>query len=473
MNVIRNYLYNAGYQLLLVILPLVSITYVSRVLTNTGVGLNAYTNSIITYFVLFGSLGINLYGNRQIAYLRENQLEMSKAFWELVILRILAVLIAFVAFFVYLPFSKNPMLMFFQSLNLLAVIFDISWFYMGIEDFKKTVTRNTLVKILSLAAIFIFVKSKNDLGLYVIILGMGTFLGNLTFWPFIKDLIVKIPYKQLHPFRHLRPSIALFIPQVAISVYAVLNKTMLGKMTGTVNSGYYNNADTLIKTVLAVATATGTVMLPHVANAFANGEKKRINQMLYDSFDFISFLTVAMMFGIAGLSLNLGTLVFGSGFEPVGMAVLLESPVIILIGWSNAIGTQFLLPTNRTREYTASVIIGAIVNIVLNFPLIYFWGLVGAMLATVISEVCVTGYQLWTIRKTVSYRKLFQNFWKYLVAGLVMFIPIFKINNTVNSTIVSILLEVVLGIVVYFVMILLLRPTIVNKARDILNKRKK
>lgn len=152
------------------------------------------------------------------------------------------------------------------------------------------------------------------------------------------------------------------------------------------------------------------------------------------------------------------------------MAVLLESPVIILIGWSNAIGTQFLLPTNRTREYTTSVIIGAIVNILLNFPLIYFWGLVGAMLATVISEICVTSYQLWTIRKNVSYRKLFQNFWKYLLSGVVMFVPIFKINNMVSSTIVSILLEVVLGIVVYFVMILLLRPTIVNKAKEILNK---
>lgn len=80
MKVIRNYLYNAGYQLLLVILPLVTATYISRVLTKTGVGINAYTNSIITYFILFGSLGINLYGNRQIAYQRENKLEMSRTF---------------------------------------------------------------------------------------------------------------------------------------------------------------------------------------------------------------------------------------------------------------------------------------------------------------------------------------------------------------------------------------------------------
>lgn len=137
MKVVRNYLYNAGYQLLLVLLPLVTATYISRVLTNTGVGINSYTNSIISYFILFGSLGINLYGNREIAYLRNKPQKMSQAFWEIVILRVLAVILAYIVFFIYIPFSRHPTLMIFQSINLLAVILDISWLYMGIEDFKK------------------------------------------------------------------------------------------------------------------------------------------------------------------------------------------------------------------------------------------------------------------------------------------------------------------------------------------------
>lgn len=472
MKVVRNYLYNAGYQLLLVLLPLITATYISRVLTNTGVGINAYTNSIISYFVLFGGLGINLYGNRQIAYLRGKPQEMSQTFWEIVLLRIFAIAIAFIGFFIYLPFSKYPTFMLFQAINLAAVILDISWLYMGVEDFKKTVTRNTLVKILSLVAIFIFVKNKSDLGLYIIILGLGSFLGNLTLWPFLRGIVSKVNWRQLHPFRHLHPSLALFVPQVAINVYAVLNKTMLGKMSGPVFAGYYNNSDTIIKTVLALATATGTVMLPHVANAFANGEKKKVNQMLYDSFDFISFLTVAMMFGLAGLSLHLGPYFYGPGFKPVGLAMLLETPVILLIGWSNAIGTQFLLPTNQTKEFTTSVIFGAVTNIIINFPLIYFWGLNGAILATVISEACVTGYQLWVVRKTIKYWQLFLNLPKYLLAGLVMFIPVFWINNTVHTSILSIGAEVLLGMIIYVLMILLLRPTILEKAKKMLAERK-
>ena len=473
MNVVKNYLYNASYQLLLVLLPLISMTYVSRVLTNTGVGINSYTNSIITYFILFGSLGINLYGNRQIAYLREDKLEMSKTFWEIVILRFITIIIAYIAFIIYVPFSRYPTIMIYQSINLVAVIFDISWLFMGIEDFKKTVTRNTLVKVFSLVAILLLVRSKQDLGLYVVILGLGTFLGNLTLWPFIKEIIIKVPLKKLELKRHLRPSLILFVPQVAVSIYAVLNKTMLGNMTGAVNSGYYNNADTIIKTVLALATATGTVMLPHVANAFAKGEREKINQMLYDSFDFISFSTIPMMFGLAGLSMHLGPYIYGAGFEPVGIAMFLETPVLLLIGWSNAIGTQFLLPTNRTKEYTTSVMVGAVTNIILNFPLIYLWGLKGAVIATVISEVGVTVYQLWVIRSIVKYKELFINVWKYFFAGIAMFIPVFKLNNTLHTSVFTIFIEIVIGTAIYVVAILILRPTIVFKARNLFLKQRR
>lgn len=363
--------------------------------------------------------------------------------------------------------------MIYQSINLLAVVLDVSWVFMGIEDFKKTVTRNTLVKIFSLIFILIFVRTKSDLWLYVVILGLGTFLGNLTLWPFLKGIIIKIPLKNLRIRRHIRPSLALFIPQVAVSVYAVLNKTMLGSMTGSINSGYYNNADTIIKTVLALATATGTVMLPHVANAFANGESEKINNMLYDSFDFISFSTIPMMFGLAAISLHLGPYIYGTGFEPVGVAMFLETPVLLLIGWSNAIGTQFLLPTNRTSEYTVSVMIGAVVNIFLNFPLIYLWGLKGAVIATVVSEIGVTAYQLWVIRKIINYRQLFTNVWKYMLAGLVMFIPVFKINMTLRTSVISIFIEIVLGAFIYIAMIFILRPTIIYKAMKLIKERKK
>ncbi|MDD6172090.1 MAG: oligosaccharide flippase family protein, partial [Ligilactobacillus ruminis] len=138
MKVIKNYLYNAGYQLLAVLLPLITAPYVSRIIGAHGIGINTATNSTIQYFILLGSIGIGLYGNREIAYLRSNKQAMSEAFWEIQILKMVMVTISYGAFLVYLAFCpvyKEYMLI--QSLNLIAAAVDISWLYMGLEDFKK------------------------------------------------------------------------------------------------------------------------------------------------------------------------------------------------------------------------------------------------------------------------------------------------------------------------------------------------
>ncbi|MDY2992283.1 polysaccharide biosynthesis C-terminal domain-containing protein, partial [Ligilactobacillus animalis] len=255
------------------------------------------------------------------------------------------------------------------------------------------------------------------------------------------------------------PTVSLFIPQIATSVYLQLNKTMLGAMVGSEYSGFYFNADQIVKMVLTLATSLGTVMLPHMASAFAKGDHKRVNQMLYTSFDFISLLSVAMTFGLAAVSLQLGPYFYGKGFGPVGLAMLIESVVILLIAWSNTVGTQYLLPTNKVKAFTTSVVLGALFNIVANLPFIYFWGLNGAMYATVLSELVVTGYQLWYIRDIADFRQMFVNVPKYLLAGIVMFIPVFAMSNLIKTSILSIGSEVVLGVIIYMVMIVLLKPT--------------
>ena len=220
----------------------------------------------------------------------------------------------------------------------------------------------------------------------------------------------------------------LFIPQIATQVYVQLNKTMLGGMVSETASGYYQYSDNLVKLILALVTATGTVMLPHVANAVSKGNMKKVNQMLYKSFDFVSALSYPMMFGLAAISLTLAPQYYGSGYEPVGPAMMIESIVILIIAGSNVLGVQYLLPIHHQRDFTVSVTVGAFVNIILNIPLIRTWGLYGAMWSTVISEISVTLYQLWVVRGLLSYKILFSNSWKYLLAGTIMFIPVFCMN---------------------------------------------
>ena len=476
MKVIKNYLYNAGYQLLAVLLPLITAPYVSRVIGAHGIGINTATNSTIQYFILFGSIGIGLYGNREIAYLRSNKQAMSEAFWEIQILKMVMVTISYGSFLVYLAFCpvyKEYMLI--QSLNLIAAAVDISWLYMGLEDFKKTVLRNTMVKLASAAMIFMFVKDANDTWVYIFVLSISVLGGNLTLWPYVRKTLVKVDFRKLHPFRHFKPTIALFIPQIATQVYLVLNKTMLWAMVNSDVAGFYDRSDTLVRLVLTLVTATGTVMLPHVANAFHEGKEETVNNLTADSFDFVSCISIPMFAGLAAIGQKLAPLFFGPQFKPVGMAVCLEAIVIVLIGWSNVIGQQYLLPTNKIKIYTGSVVSGAIVNLILNLPFIYLWGLHGAVFATICSEIVVTGYQMWHVRNNLSLKKMFINVPKYALASLTMFIvvnricAIFNLTSTFKS-ILAIASEIILGTIIYGGMLLLMKPTILNKLGIIVKK---
>ena len=472
MKVIKNYLYNVGYQVLAIIVPLITSAYVSRVLRPTGVGANAFTNSIIQYFILFASMGIGYYGNRQIAYVRENREKMAKAFWEIQIVKTIMTLLSFIVFEVFMIFyTRQSNYMWAQSINLIAVAFDISWFYEGIENFKVTVLKNSFVKIVSMIAIFVFIKNPSDVTLYIIVLAISTLLGNLTLWPNIRRDLPKVSYKILNPWQHFLPMAELFIPQIATQVYVQLNKTMLGGMVNETASGYYQYSDNLVKLILALVTATGTVMLPHVANAVSKGNMNKVNQMLYKSFDFVSALSYPMMFGLAAISLTLAPRYYGPGYEPVGSAMMIESIVILVIAWSNVLGVQYLLPIHRQRDFTISVTVGAVVNIILNVPLIRIWGLYGAMWSTVISEISVTLYQLWVVRDLLSYKKLFSDSWKYLLAGILMFIPVFWMNQNLRDSWLMMGLEIIVGVIIYGVMVILLRASIIEQAKELIKNR--
>lgn len=466
MKVVKNYLYNASYQVFILLVPLITTPYLARVLGPKGVGINSFTNSVIQYFILFGSIGVNLYGNRQIAFVRDDKEKLTRTFYEIFFMRLTTILIACLSFEIFLLFiNKYQMFYLAQSVSILAAAFDISWFFMGVENFAVTVLRNFVVKIITLISIFLFVKSYNDLTIYILILSLSLLLGNLTLFPSLKRYVGKPNLSSLNIWRHLWPSLVLFIPQIATQVYLVLNKTMLGLMNSVQASGYFDQSDKMIKMVLAIVTATGTVMLPHVANAFANGQHEKTKNYLYTSFSFVTAISIPMSFGLAAVAPKFVPLFFTSKFDNVIPIMIIESAVILLIAWSNAIGTQYLLPTKQTNSYTFSVVIGAIVNLVANIPLIFVLGAKGAAIATVLSELAVTFYQLWVIKNQVSYRKLFDDIFKYLLAGLIMFIIVTFLDRSLSSKWLFLILEIVIGIAVYMISLLLLRVKILKKAK--------
>lgn len=461
MKVLRNYLYNTGYQILAIILPLITSPYVSRRLMPKGIGIYSYTYSIVQYFVLLAGLGISFYGSREIAYVRNNKEKLSKTFWEIIFIEIVTVSISLSCFVLFsFVYGKNTRYFLYQSFYIIAVLFDIAWFFSGLEDFKKIVIRNSLVKLLTAVSIFILIRNNNDTGKYILILSLGTLLGNLTFWPYIRNIVNFVQIKSLSPLRLLPSIIALFIPQIAIQIYTQLDKTLLGSLDSTEAAGYYNYSDSIVRMSLTLITSVSAVMLPHISNAFSNGQKERVYNLTIKSFDIISFLAVGMAFGLAAISLKFAPFFYGQQFKPVGVAMFFESIAIIPIAWASIIGNQFLVATKKMAIYNKSVFLGLIFNIFFGIFLIKYAGLIGASIVTVLSEFVVTGYQLFSVNKYFDYKVLFQNIFKYFISGLLMFIVVFLVTLRFDMNILSLVIEILLGIIIYFGLNYIQKPSV-------------
>lgn len=471
MKIIKNYLYNVTYQVFVLLVPLVTTPYISRVLGTKGVGINAYTNSFVQYFVLIATLGVNLYGNRTIAYERDDKTRLSQAFWEMMILKLILTIIAMVLFVPFTLMQRHYRTIYWmQAIQIIAVFFDISWLFVGLEDFKKTVTRNIITKFVCTIGIFVFVKSSSDVVIYVLLLAGSTLIGNISMWGYLKRIVQRPNVGMIRIFRHLRGTFELFIPQVAMQVYLVLNKTMLGWIVGVTSVGYYENADKLVKLSLTIVTAIATVMTPRMSNTYIHKDFEKLKNYLYSSIDFVTFLSILLTAGLAGVSTKFSVWFMGEEFAITGQLIALLSLVCLPIAWSTVIGSQYLVTTEQTFKFTIAVTVGAVSNVLFNFVLINAVGVVGAVISTVLSEVLITSVEIWMIREQIILRRLFVGFLRYIIIGVLTYFVIHKLNILMPGNFLSFLLQTMVGIVLYYSVCTICRiPSVKDVNRQILN----
>ena len=472
-KVVKNYLYNLSYQILILVVPLITTPYVSRVLGAKGVGTFSYTNSIVQYFILFGCIGLNLYGQREIAYVQHEKDKRDKTFWELVILRIITVSISLVTFYFTLAsHGKYASVFFIMCLDMLASMIDISWFFQGIEDFKKIVTINFIVKLVGVVLILFFVKTSDDLLLYVLCHSATLFLGNLSMWIYIPGFVGKVKVRELEIKKHIRPTIVLFLPQIATSVYTVLDKTMIGFLTGIEEEvAYYEQGQKIVKIVMTLVTSLGTVMMPRVANLFKQNKIDEVKSYLSKSFRFVFFLSFPMMFGLMAVSCNIVPWFFGSGYDKVVPNMMVIAPILVIIALSNIMGTQYLLPTGRQKEFTISVVTGCVVNFSLNILLIPFFLSIGAAVATVIAETSVTGVQVYFTRKDFKFGEIISSNKHYIISSLIMFIPTYLLAKYLPSSIINTFICVAVGGLIYVGLLFVMKDETLFEAVDKIKER--
>lgn len=433
------------------ILPLITVPYVSRVLEPEGVGTFAYTYSIVHYFTLIGMLGIGTYGNKMVAMTRDNKELLSRTFLSIYSLQLILSLTSVIGYLIIVLnfFQEDRLIALIQIINLIAVIIDISWFFSGLEQFKKIVTRNILIKIVSLIVIFIFVKNQDDLAIYTFIMGLSIFAGQIIMWLYVKDHIVHVSVSFNSIVQHVRPTFVYFLPQVAAQIYFVLNKTMIGLVSSKSEVGIYDYADKILKLSLAIVTSLGTVMLPRVANTFAKGDFSKVRDYIIKSLDFSTLLAVPIMFGLAGIANEFIPWYLGEGFLGSIIVLIILSPTILLMSWSGVFGSQYFVPLGKMKEYTTSLYMGAIVNLIVNLILIKSYGALGAAIGTLFAEIAVFLTQLFFVRKEVHIVKVIPPTLYYLISGTIMFAIVRLTGHLLGSSILTTFAQVVLGSITY------------------------
>ena len=448
----KNISYSILYQLLILIIPLITAPYLSRVLGKEGIGIYTYTNSIAYYFVLFSMLGLSNYGNRAIAQIREDKYKTSRVFFQIYFMQIMISVVVMFFYFIFLLFSREEFksILIIQTMYVLSAAFDVSWFFYGIEKFKKVLLRNTIFRFLMLLGIFIFIKAPSDVWKYAFIMSFGTLVSQIFLWFGLRKEVIWVKPKFSLVVSHIKPNLILFIPVIAVSIYRTMDKIMIGNISTMIETGLYENADKIVTIPMTLIVAIGTVMMPKMSNLFAKDKISSVFGYIRDSMQLVNAMSFGMCFGMATISNRLAPLYFGPEFSGSGVLIFYLSPVIIFASAATVVRMQYLIPKGKDFPYLISVIAGAVVNLVFNSILIKPLGAKGAVVGTLMAEFIVLVFQCLSSRKELSFSRYIKDTVPFLGSGIFMYIILEFIEPFIPFTLTGLFIEIILGVIIYF-----------------------
>lgn len=473
-KLVQNYIYNVLYQMLVLLTPFITTPYLTRVMGAEALSINSWTANLVQWFVLFGIMGVNTYGNKEVAKVRDDKKVLSRTFFEIFLMQLGSMMLSAFVFFVYVNVLQHEyhLYLMIQSISLLSVAMDITWFFYGVEDFKKASIRNMIVKVTGIALIFLLVKSDQDLVKFILINTCVGVCGQMIMWMQLKEYIHFEKVTLQGVLQHVKPNIALFIPQIAISVYSVLDITMLGALYEDIRHvNFYEQAQKFVKMFLFFVTSIGSVMLPRVSNVYHHEKYDLVEKYLNKTLRFALYMSIPMIFGIGGMIQNFIDWFLPAEYSCVGLMIQCTSPIILFISLSNVFGTQFLVPTGKIKMYTISVVSGACVNFVINFCLIPSLGAYGAIVGSVVAELTVTLIQWFAIRHLISLRVGIGEIFKILIGSVLMVIPVYLLRVLGCNLFVN-LIQVASGILVYAGALIIMKADFVIEMLQSLKNRR-
>lgn len=414
-----NIFYNAVYQIFLVLVPLITVPYLSRVLGPTTYGIYSSVNNTVQFLMIFCVLSLSNIGVRTISRVRakRDKKELTKAFWGLWYFQALAGCVMVVGTVLICVIFRIKYWFYFILMvpYLISAQFDISWFFQGLADFGKVVLRNTIVKIVSVIFILILIKSPSDLWKYFLIMSVSTMLGSFVFWVNIREYVGK-PVKHFYQFNETKKAIMmLMIPQIATQIYTSLDKPILDLFQNTAQVSYYDNSQRISNMLLGVITSISLVIMPQMAVQTKDLQKKVMKKSLEATVMLGTLFAVVVMVNTK----EFVPFFFGKKYIPMTPLMFFFTLTIILIPTGGVFANQYALANNRDKDYAIPVVIGAIIEVALSWLLDKPFGAAGAMTAILITETVVLFLRCWIVRDGYDFKYTFSEIPKCIVAMLI------------------------------------------------------
>lgn len=448
---IKDYLYNVSYQILIIILPVITAPYVARVLGAEGVGQHAFAYTVAHYFLLFAMMGVNSYGSRSIAEVRDDRDKTATVFSGIVYLQqtLSALMLFLYALYTLVLAGGYSTLAAIQAMYVLSAAFDINWFFFGMEQFKLTAMRRIVIKLLSVICVFIFVRDRDDLWVYSLIMALDFLVAQVYLWLVIRRFtrFVKVPVKVV--IAHLKGMVVLFIPSIATSIYRNLSKLLLGILVTMTAVGLFEYSEKIILMSLGLLNALSTVMLPKMTVLRAHNREDDGRRYLRGSMQFALFLASAIAFGYSAIAPEFAVVFFGVEFAQATELMQGLAVSVFFIAWANVVRMQYLIPNNLEKILMLSTFVGFGINLLLAFILIPHTGAMGAVITTVMTEFVVAFVQTVLVRKQLEIKRYLLDGLPFLLAGVVMFALVRLLGGYFGQTVHGLVIQVVVGAIVY------------------------
>lgn len=440
--------------------PLLTFSYVARVLSPNGLGGVTYARTITNYFVLFAMLGVNLYGIREVAKVKEDKELRTKITYEILCINMVSTLIA-LCIFLFMTFTvsalsdKRQILLVFMMILLFRPL-GLDWFFGGIEEYSYITKRTILIQLFSLLAMICFVKTPQDALHYAGVLVISEVGANIFNIIYAQKFLTYKRYKDFQIVRHIKPMLFLAGTVFSQQIYAEVDSLMLGMIANDSAVGLYAAATKLSSAVIHLLIAICVVSSARVAFYYNSNSSKK-DDLIIKTFNYLVMLALPVTVGLELLGKEAILIFCGNQYLATATTVQIIAPEIFV--YVIVVFIQYLILNPIGKEKISFYITGAgaLINIVGNLILIPILQERGAAISTVLTKVSMLIIGLYYVKRFLTVPKVWKFFGQYAVGSVIIIGICVLIKSLIDNVYICCGLCVVISAIIYFTFLILVK----------------